>query len=134
MTWFARHCPACALDDRFLAFLVALCTKVMDGFASSFIFFKRIEEHSRIVPLQFIALLICFPDFHASNFFFKIVYRPNQLRLFRLDLEQGGLRRSDLAIQLDRLFEELRRVPQTDQSLSDIARRADRLKSLCESQ
>jgi hypothetical protein len=45
---------------------------------------------------------------------------------------KGGLRVGDLAVQLDGVFEELCGVPQTNQSLGNLARRADRLKALCE--
>src|SRR5580704_530580 len=93
MARFPRHNASRSLYDRWLAVIVALCTKMMDRFSASFRFLKRVEERSGIIPLQFVALLLSFPAFQGSHFFFKLAYALNQRRLLRLRISQGGLYR-----------------------------------------
>ena len=85
------------------------------------IFLQHIDQGAATeYRLEFISLLLSFPCFHVSNFFFALAYRLNQRRLLHLRIRQGGLRREDLLVQLDGLFEDLRSVPQTHHSL-DVA-------------
>ena len=79
---------------------------------------------------EFIPLLLCFPCFKASNFFFALAYRFNQRRLFRLRIGQGFLHREDLLIQLDSCFEQLCQIPQTHKGLYEIRCSLKRIQAL----
>ena len=80
---------------------------MMNGFGSAFFLFYNISQTSRVKFAELVVLLLSFPCFKASNFFFKMAYRLNQRRLFRLRVGQRGLYRKDLLVELDGIFEEL---------------------------
>src|SRR6516225_158636 len=99
--------PLNSLKDKFLVLLVAGCTYPMKGFGIACIRLQHVGKGPGSNLLQLVSLLLSFPCFKASNFFFKIAYSLNQRRLFCLRIRQGGLHREDLLVKLDGLFEDL---------------------------
>ena len=69
------------LKIRFLAVSAAVCTYAMKGLAVAHRFFNRKGNEARSQFCQLVALLVCFPIFQASHFFFKVAYLLNQRRL-----------------------------------------------------
>jgi hypothetical protein len=110
--WHTREIPG-VLEVPLFTALVAICTYGMKWFGALSIGLNRASEGTGSQILQLVPLLLSFPCFKASNFFFKLSYRLNQRRLFRLRICKGGLHREDLLVKLDGIFEELRGVPQT---------------------
>src|SRR4030088_11168 len=94
------------LQNRFESALVAVCTKCMRIFATLMSFFKDVGERSPIKLLHLVALLLTFPCFEASQFFFKLVYLLNRRRIARLggddlfpELKDGRIA-SDLVVHV----------------------------------
>ena len=81
------------------------------------IFFSHIVKGAASDIPQLIILFLSIPCFKASDLFFKLAYRLDQRSLLGLRIRQGGLHGENLLVQLDGLFEDLRRVPQTSYSL-----------------
>src|SRR2546423_726693 len=96
-----RTPPISALEDRWLALLVAGSTKVMGGLAAAHRFLQGIHHASGKRGCQFVALLLSIPVFHASNLIFKGAYFLNQRRLRCMCGEQGALGGEDLLVQFD---------------------------------
>src|SRR5260370_10731742 len=93
------------LQDRATAIVVTLCTYPMRGFGSLARFFKRIYD-APIAPwraYQLVALLLFFPCFYISDFFFKIAYSLNHHRLLRLGRECARLGGQDHTLKLNYL-------------------------------
>src|SRR5580704_17383802 len=58
------------LENRALAGLVAICTEIMRRFAIAHRSLKLLDEAAVKGRYQLVALLLCFPIFHASNLAF----------------------------------------------------------------
>ena len=93
------------MEERFSPSLVAMLAYPMRWFGSLARFFQRIHKTSRPRGHQLIALLLSFPCFYASDFFFQIAYLLNHRRLLRLGREcarlggqNGALKINDLSL------------------------------------
>ena len=62
------------IEYGLLSALIAVCTYPMRGFAVCHRFLKTIDDSSGVWGVKFVALLLCFPCFHACNFCFKSAY------------------------------------------------------------
>jgi hypothetical protein len=122
-----------SLKDRFLALLVAGCTYPMNGFGAACSRLQHIGKAPRSNFFQLVSLLLSFPCFKASTFFFKVAYSLNQRRLFCLRIKQGFLYGEDLLLELDGCVEQLCRIPQTHHGLGKIGERLNRVKALADS-
>lgn len=83
------------LENRLLAFLIAIGTNAMRRLAIAHFFFKLVSERSPTIVSQLITVFFCFPCFEASHFFFKCTYFLSQRRLSMI----GG---EDFLLQFDR--------------------------------
>lgn len=86
-----------ALEGRFLMLLIAFGTKSMRRLSMCHHWLIGKAPNSGYLT-QFIALLLSFPCFKASHFFFKIVYALQQRRLRNLCPEDFFLQFYDCAI------------------------------------
>jgi hypothetical protein len=125
--------PLRSLKDKFLALLIAGCTYPMRWFGAACVRFQHIGKGPGCNLFELVPLLLSFPCFKASNFFFKIAYRLNQRRLFRLRVQQGFLYGEELLLELDGCFEKLSGIPQTHYGLGNVRKRLDRIESLADS-
>jgi hypothetical protein len=72
--------PVFVLQDRAAALGVAGCTYFMVRFARAHAFLQRVSEGAITQVDKLVPLLLCFPCFKASNFFFQLAYALNQRR------------------------------------------------------
>jgi hypothetical protein len=107
-----------ALQDRALAVLVAGSTEVMRRFAIAHRFLQRVHHAPGKGRYQFVALLLSFPVFHASNLAFKLAYTLNQRRLRRICGEDLMLRSDKLLVEFDSLGLNLGRNPMLDRMIN----------------
>jgi hypothetical protein len=101
----------------------SMSTNLMNWFAAAHRFLKAISESSVPKIVQFVALLLCFPCFHASHFFFRIAYTLNQRKLIRLSGESAGLSGQNGILQFNSLALQHGRIPQIYHRLRYIAGR-----------
>lgn len=93
----------------------------MRGLGVAHGFFKRIHDRGTFpYGLKTVALLLSFPCFYASNFFFKLAYLGNQRRLLRVGRQGIGLSGKDRALQLNHFPLNLRHCVELQQALGDL--------------
>src|SRR5260370_1802474 len=93
-----RHHVSSFLNDRWLGVFVALCTKMVNRFTASFLYLKRVEECSGIIPFKLVAVLLSVPAFKISHFFFKITYLIQHRKLVPLCRSCAGQRGTDFSL------------------------------------
>lgn len=96
-----------------MSLLIASGTYAMNWFSTCFRFLQFISESAPSKVLKIIALLLSFPCFKASHFFFKIVYSLNQRRLRSLCGEDVFLKFYDRRVATDsivNIFQSLRHI------------------------
>jgi hypothetical protein len=71
----------CELENRFMPVLITVRAYAMRGFALSFLRLQVVSECSATIVGQLVPLLLFFPGFEASHFFFKLAYPLNQRHL-----------------------------------------------------
>src|ERR1700733_12280343 len=91
------------LEDRFLAFLITLCAKAMNWFAVCHRLLQRAHKNARWQFLQLVTLLLGFPCFQASHFFFKRAYALQQRRALVLRCKRGIVGVDQLGLELEEL-------------------------------
>ena len=127
------------LENRAAPIFVAVCTYPMRRFAFAHGVFQRIYSNPGPRSVQFIALLLSFPCFYASYFFFKFAYSINHRRLLKIGLhcaslggknhvvECGDLSPSVTAHQLIKRLNDLR--CRSESETESLQRRLDHLSS-----
>ena len=78
-----NHMPT-ALQDRFEAALVAICTQGVRIFYVLLVLLKNISEGSPIKLFKFVFGLLSFPCFKTGEVLFQFVYFLNRRRIARL--------------------------------------------------
>jgi hypothetical protein len=121
----ANKSVALKLQYGFDAALVAGCTYTMKCFGWLSIWFQRVSERWATTNqlLKLIPLLLSFPCFKASHFFFKLAYAIQQRRLSRLGRYcalHGG---KDFSVQFPERIPEFDEVAGLYQFLQSLARR-----------
>ena len=81
--------------------------------------FKNISERSAAEVVQLVALLLSFPCFKASHFFFKLVYMFNQRRLLRLCGKDLFLKLYDRRVSDGSVVDILQSLRRIEQGLKD---------------
>ncbi len=102
------------LKDRTASILIAIWTYGMRRFAAFHTFFLFIDK-STVVPnlLKYVALLVSFPCFEISHFFFKLAYAAQQRRLRLLSSEDFFLEFYDRRVEtggVANLLQSLRQI------------------------
>lgn len=118
-----------ALEDRLLAVLDAVGTKVVHRLHSTHRFLARVSERSTGKFYELVPLLLTFPVFELSQLAFKLVYPIGALRLRRLGRQHPGIGIDEHALQLQRLAAESLRIPDPDQGLRYFRRGLERIQS-----
>src|SRR6516225_4472659 len=119
------------LQDRFLAAMIAGCTQPMSWFGSLCLFFQNISHRSGKQFTQLIFLLLSFPSFQASHFFFKCAYFLQQRRALVLCRKRGAIGLNELGLKFDELGLKGCSIPQTYHRLRDILGRIERREGSC---
>ena len=109
------------LKDHSGAVLVALCAYPMRWFGTAHAFFKSVHN-SQSVPntLKLVSLLLCFPCFHASDFFFKLAYFINHRRLIRIGRKCAALGGQNGALKLNHLSLDFGQRVELEKALRDV--------------
>lgn len=110
------------VEERFLAFIVAVCAYLMGRLAVLSAFLKAIHENPRRQRFHLVALLLTVPVFELHNRLFKLVYLGNERRLFLLGRKCELLGGSNLALQFKGHVTDFRSVPQLKKRLGEITR------------
>lgn len=116
------------LKVRLLAISGTCCAYVMERFAIAHALFNRKSYDASTDIGKLVAALVCFPAFEISNFFFKLAYASNQLRLRAICRDSVSLGGEDYSIEFDSLFLKRFGIVQFEHRVRDIARRFDRAK------
>jgi hypothetical protein len=90
-------------EDALSPILVTLCTYPMRWFGLAHGFFKRIYDRTPPRGYKLIALLLTFPCFYASDFFFKCAYFLNHRRLNRIGRKCATLGGQNSVLKLNNL-------------------------------
>ncbi len=110
-----------ALEESLLIALVAVCTNIMRGFTRSHLWLQRVSKSPKLTcGFQLVPLLLCFPCFHISNFFFKFAYSLNQRRALLINQKNAALGVDNFRIEFCDLPIENGSVAQTYHRLCDI--------------
>lgn len=75
--WF----PFLPIDEGFTPVFVAVCTYLMRKFGRLHAVLQSVAERPVPFVVKFVAILLTFPVFEVSHFFFKLAYSCNQRRL-----------------------------------------------------
>src|SRR5262249_9795541 len=118
--------PKLLLQDRLAAVAIAVCTYVMLWVGAAHVFLNRISRHAPSDLGKLVALLLCFPCFEISNFFFKLAYLFQQRRLRRIGLKCASLGGENYAVEFDDLVLNHDSVAEAYHCLSDFACRLNR--------
>src|SRR5438132_1521782 len=86
-----------------MPYLVAICTNIMRWFASAHRRLQAISNISVSRVNRHISLLLCFPCFHASHYFFKLACLLNQRRALLVRREQAAVGFENSTLQIDNL-------------------------------
>ena len=116
------------LQDRFLAFLAAICTYFMRRFAVFHAFLKNVGESTAPVIVQYISLFLAFPVFKLHNLFFQIAYLANERRLLLLSRKSELLGGRNFPVEFNRKFRDFGNVAKLNQRLREIASGLERTK------
>ena len=113
------------VQDRLAAILVAVCAYQMRWFAIRHRFFKGISDTSPPRFCQFVALFLCVPCFHASNFFFQNLFALNERKLFYQSRVQARLGFPTLLLKLEDSGFDVYGPFQVEKRLAEFKRRLD---------
>src|SRR5580700_6298788 len=94
---------ACAIQYRFLGLLITICAYIMRRFAAAHRFFDGVGERAVTDIGELISLLLCYPCFEASNFFFEITYALQQRRALILCRQRGIVGIDKFALEFEEL-------------------------------
>ena len=92
------------LQDRFDAFLIAVCTKVVNGCAVGLRFLQSVSQRSERMLVQRVTLFFCFPIFLTSNLAFQLCNSAFRRRMRFLGAEEFGVNAGNDAVKLGRLL------------------------------
>ena len=110
-----------ALQDGFLAFLIALSAKPMRRFGALCLWLQNVSKRDSVVDIfQFVALLFSVPCFQISYLFFQITCALQQRRALILSRKRGIIGVNQLALKFDELRLEGCSIPQRYHRLRDI--------------
>ena len=107
------------LEDRFYTILIAVWTYLMHWFGALSLRLQRISKGSAPKFLKLIALLLSFPFFKVSHFFFKRAYILNHIRLRRLCVEDFFLKFYDRRIATGGVTDVLQSLRNIERGLKD---------------
>jgi len=97
--------------------LVAVCTYAMDWLSVCCLLLQKVSERSSTKVGQLVPLLLSFPCFKASHFFFKIAYALNQRKLRLLCGEDFFLKVYDSPVASGNIVDVLQSLRQIKRSL-----------------
>ena len=89
------------VQDRLDAVLVTLCAYPMWWFGSLTLFLQGVSECPMPNLCKCVPLLLSFPCFYASNFFFQCAYRLGHRRLHRLGRKCAALGGQDFSLKFN---------------------------------
>jgi hypothetical protein len=122
------------LQDSFLSILVACLTYKVHRFGALGLLLQRISKRTESNFFEFVALFLSSPCFMANQFFFKVAYSINQLRLRRIGLYCSGLGGHNLVVEFDELGRALSVAAQSGEGLNNVRsclKRAERSTEFC---
>lgn len=117
------------LQDRFDAFLIAVCTKVVNGCAIGLRFLQSVSQRSERMLVQRVTLFFCFPIFLMSNLAFQLCNSAFRRRMRFLGADEFGVNAGDDAVKLGRLLMNFHLRFGVLKSLENLARLFQRGKS-----
>ena len=117
------------LQDRFDAFLIAVCTKVVNGCAVGLRLLQSISQCSERMLVQRVTLFFCFPIFLTSNLAFQLCNSAFRRRMRFLGADEFGVNAGDDAVKLGRLLMNFHLRFGVLKSLENLARLFQRGKS-----
>ena len=117
------------LQDRFDAFLIAVCTKVVNGCAIGLRFLQSVSQRSERMLVQRVTLFFCFPIFLTSNLAFQLCNSAFRRRMRFLGADEFGVNAGDDAVKLGRLLMNFHLRFGVLKSLENLARLFQRGKS-----
>lgn len=101
-------------------------TKPVRWFTAAGLWLQRVSVGCRPYGLEFVPLLLCFPAFYASDFFFKLAYAVGQFELRRLGRKRCLLGGEDYSVDFRDLPLKQRSIAKTYCALRDFSERIER--------